>query len=50
MAENFKSLEIWKEVHKLALLIYEVTGSFPKAEIYGLFVQLPSYLVIQLPN
>lgn len=40
MAENFENLEIWKEAHQLALLVYKVTGTFPKEETYGLTDQL----------
>lgn len=37
---KFTDLEVWKEAHKLVLLIYRVTQTFPKEEIYGLVSQL----------
>ena len=40
MIKNFTDLEVWKEAHKLTLLIYKITQNFPKSEIYGLTSQL----------
>lgn len=37
---TFKDLDVWKEAHKLTLLIYGLTGDFPKDEIFGLSFQL----------
>ena len=37
---DFYQLDAWKEGHKLALLIYEETKSFPREEKYGLIDQL----------
>ena len=37
---KFTDLEVWKEAHKLTLLIYKITQNFPKSEIYGLTSQL----------
>lgn len=37
---KFTDLEVWKEAHKLTLLVYEVTTQFPKEELYGLVSQL----------
>jgi four helix bundle protein len=37
---DFKNLIVWKKSHKNALLIYELTKSFPKEELYGLISQL----------
>lgn len=38
---EFKDLEIWKESHKLALTIFDLTkSSFPKEEQYGLISQM----------
>ncbi|MEK7502282.1 MAG: four helix bundle protein [Patescibacteria group bacterium] len=37
---KFTDLEVWKEAHKLTLLVYKITTSFPKAELYGLISQL----------
>jgi len=38
--KNFTDLNTWKEGHKLVLLIYKFTESFPKYEIYGLTNQI----------
>lgn len=40
MIKNFTDLEAWKESHKLTLLIYKVTKSFPKDETFGLTSQI----------
>jgi len=37
---NFTDLTAWKEGHKLVLMIYKVTGSFPKEEVFSLVVQM----------
>ncbi|MBI2036164.1 four helix bundle protein [Candidatus Microgenomates bacterium] len=37
---KFTDLEVWKEAHKLTLLIYQITANFPKEEMYGLVSQL----------
>lgn len=37
---KFTDLEVWKEGHKLTLLIYRITTQFPKVETYGLVSQL----------
>lgn len=37
---NFTDLEVWKEGHKLVLMIYETTGKFPKEEIFVLVSQM----------
>lgn len=38
--KSFTDLVAWKEAHKLALFIYEITKSFPKEEVYGLTNQI----------
>jgi len=38
--KDFRQLEVWRKAHQLAVRIYEVTGKFPAAEIYGLTSQL----------
>lgn len=38
--EKFTDLDVWKEAHKLTLLIYKDTRSFPKLETFGLISQL----------
>jgi four helix bundle protein len=37
---NFTDLEAWKIGHKLVLSIYRLTEKFPKAEMFGLSIQL----------
>lgn len=37
---KFTDLETWKEAHKLTLLVYRYTKTFPKSEEFGLKVQL----------
>lgn len=40
MIKNFTDLEVWKEAHKLTLLIYKVTKTYPKEEMFGLISQI----------
>ena len=40
MVRNFKDLEIWKEAHELALILYKITQKFPSSEQYGLVSQI----------
>lgn len=40
MIISFSHLNVWKEGHKLVLLIYKITKSFPKEETYSLTDQL----------
>ncbi len=35
-----EELPVWKKAHELTLLVYKVTKSFPKSEIYGLTSQI----------
>jgi len=37
---SFTDLDAWKEGHKLVLMTYEMTKSFPKEEIFGLTSQM----------
>lgn len=37
---SFTDLTSWQEAHKLALLVYKVTETFPVNEVYGLSSQL----------
>jgi four helix bundle protein len=37
---NFTNLDAWKYGHQLVLLIYKVTKTFPREEIYSLVDQL----------
>ena len=38
--KSFTDLVAWKEAHKLVLLVYQMTQSFPKEEIFGLTNQI----------
>ncbi len=38
--KDFKDLVIWKESHKLVLMIYEITRTFSKEEVFGLISQM----------
>lgn len=38
--QDFRDLRVWKEAHELAVTVYQLTGQFPKQEIYGLTSQL----------
>ncbi len=38
--KSFTDLNAWKEAHNLVLMIYSITKSFPKEEIFGLVSQL----------
>lgn len=37
---SFQDLEVWKEGHKLVLMIYKTTKLFPKEEMYGITDQM----------
>ena len=38
--KTFKDLETWKQAHKLVLVIYKLTKTFPKEEKYSLTDQI----------
>ena len=38
--KDFKELKVWEKAHRVTLLVYEETRSFPKEELYGLTSQL----------
>lgn len=38
--QSFTDLNVWKEGHKLVLMIYKITKSFPKTETYSLIDQM----------
>lgn len=38
--KSFTDLDTWKEAHKLVLMVYELTKTFPKEELFGLISQL----------
>ena len=37
---DYRSLKVWKRAHRLTLLVYQLTGSFPKSEQFGLTSQI----------
>jgi four helix bundle protein len=37
---HFRQLEVWQEAHKLVLMVYQVTNSYPKEEQFGLVTQM----------
>lgn len=38
--ESFTDLNVWKEGHKLVIMIYKITKNFPKEETYSLVDQM----------
>ena len=40
LIQKFTDLEVWKEAHKLTLLIYTSSKKFPKDELFGLVSQI----------
>ena len=40
MIKSFTDLNVWQEGHKLAMLIYKITKTFPRDEVYGLTSQM----------
>ena len=39
MLRNYKDLKVWKKSYSLCLAIYQITGTFPNDEKYGLTSQ-----------
>lgn len=37
---DFRSLDVWKKSHQLALAIYKASAGFPTSELYGLTSQV----------
>ena len=37
---DFTDLNVWKEGHKLVIMIYKITKSFPKEETYSIIDQM----------
>lgn len=37
---DFRNLSVWEKSHKLTLLIYQFTSTFPNEELYGLTSQM----------
>jgi len=40
LPKSFRELEVWNKAIDLTTLVYELTGEFPKQEIYGLTSQM----------
>ena len=38
--KEFTDLIVWKEGHKLVIMVYKITESFPKSEVYLLVDQM----------
>ena len=38
--ETFTDLNVWREGHKLVVMIYKITKGFPKEEIYSMVDQM----------
>lgn len=38
--KNFRELQVWQKAHQLTLLLYNMTGTFPADEKYGLVSQI----------
>ena len=38
--KSFTDLNVWKEAHKLVLMVYKTTKQFPKEELFGLTNQI----------
>ncbi len=38
--QSFTDLNVWKEGHKLVIMVYKITKSFPKEETYSLIDQM----------
>lgn len=38
--KSFTDLKVWSEGHELVIILYKITSTFPKEEIYGLVSQI----------
>ena len=38
--QDFRQLQVWQKAHQLNILLYGVTGGFPKSELFGLTSQI----------
>lgn len=47
---SFTKLETWQEAHKLVLMLYKVTKSFPKEEIFALVNQMRRAVISIVSN
>jgi four helix bundle protein len=39
-SKSFEDLLVWQKAHRFVLDVYQITGTFPKSEVYGLTKQL----------
>lgn len=47
---SFTDLNVWKQAHQLALMVYKMTKNFPKEEIFGLVTQIRRAVVSVVSN
>lgn len=40
MGQSFRDLKVWKKSIQLTVLVYDLTGEFPRQETYGLTAQM----------
>jgi four helix bundle protein len=38
--KSYRNLKVWQKAFKLSLIIYKITKTFPKEELYGLISQM----------
>ena len=38
--KDFRELQVWQKAHELTLVVYQLTATFPREELYGLTTQL----------
>lgn len=38
--KSYRDLQVWQKAVEIAVLVYQITGSFPKSEQYGLSSQM----------
>ena len=38
--KDFRKLAVWEKAHTLTLMVYQITSTFPKDELYGLTSQI----------
>lgn len=47
---GYKRLNVWKEAHELTLLVYKVTKTFPRDELFGLTSQFRRSVISVVAN
>ncbi|MBU0569804.1 four helix bundle protein [Patescibacteria group bacterium] len=50
MNKGYKKLLVWQEAHKFVLMIYKISNSFPKTEIFALTSQIRRAVVSIVAN